>query len=269
VTGSPLPGWVPDGVDSTVPNAARAYDHLLGGYHNFAVDREFVDRMTAVAPGAAAHAHANREFIGRSVRWLVTEAGIRQFLDIGSGIPTLGNVHEVAQAAAPDGRVVYVDIDPVAVAHSKAILAGNPLAEALRADLREPAEILRHPDVVGLLDLTRPVAVLLNCVVHFVPDDADPEGILAQLKDALVSGGHLVLTHGTELDDRPGEAEAVIKLYRRTPTAVVGRSPERIRGLLDGLELVEPGLVPVHDWRPDAAGGDVAPGILAAVGRKP
>ncbi|HEX3648200.1 MAG TPA: SAM-dependent methyltransferase, partial [Pseudonocardiaceae bacterium] len=264
-----LPDWVPEGMEVTMPNAARMYDYALGGYHNFAVDREFAAQVEAAAPGSTAIAHANRAFVGRSVRWLV-DAGIRQFLDVGSGIPTLGNVHEVAQAAAPESKVIYVDIDPIAIAHSRAILAGNPLAEVLQADLRRPADILYHEDVVRLLDFAQPVAVLLNAVLHFVPDDADPEGILAEIKDTLVSGSYLVLTHGTEIGDRPGEAEAVVKLYRQTPTAVMGRGPERIRNFLTGLELVEPGIVPVNEWRPDpeARQDSVAPAILAAVGRK-
>ncbi|HEX5119035.1 MAG TPA: SAM-dependent methyltransferase [Pseudonocardiaceae bacterium] len=264
-----LPDWVPEGIEVTVPNAARMYDFALGGYHNFAVDREFFEQIEAAAPGSTVIAHANRAFVGRSVRWLV-DAGIRQFLDIGSGIPTLGNVHEVAQAAAPESKVVYVDIDPIAVAHGKAILAGNTQAVSLEADLRKPADILYHEDVVRLLDFGQPVAVLLNCVLHFVPDDADPESILEEIKEAMVSGSYLALTHGTEMDDRPGEAEAVIKLYQRTPTAVVGRSPERIRNFLTGMELVEPGIVPVNNWRPDpeAQQDIVAPSILAAVGRK-
>jgi S-adenosyl methyltransferase len=171
---------------------------------------------------------------------------------------------------APESTVVYVDIDPVAVAHGRAILAGNPRAVALRADLRRPADLLRHEDVVRLLDFGRPVAVLLNAVLHFVPDEADPESILLAIKAAMAGGSYLALTHGTEAVDRPGEAEAVVTLYARTPTTVLGRSPARIRNFLSGLEPVEPGVVPVDDWRPDPQPrrDPVAPVILAAVGRK-
>jgi S-adenosyl methyltransferase len=264
-----LPDWVTEPVEVTVPNAARIYDYLLGGYHNFAVDRQFVDRMESLVPGAIAHGHANRAFVGRSVRWLVAR-GVRQFLDIGSGIPTLGNVHEVAQAAAPDARVSYVDVDPVAVAHSRAILAGNPLTSVVRADLRRPVDILYHPEVLRLLDFTRPVAVLFNAVLHFVPDSAEPATILAQFREAIAPGSYIVLTHGIGIAGWEAEAE-VRDLYRNTPTTAYSRTRDQVRALLCGLELVEPGLVPVSEWRPDpdTAEEDPALGLLAAVGRKP
>ncbi|HEX5119034.1 MAG TPA: SAM-dependent methyltransferase [Pseudonocardiaceae bacterium] len=265
-----LPDWVPDGIEVTVPNAARAYDYLLGGYHNFAVDRDFVDRMETLAPGAIAHGHANRAFVGRSVRWLV-DAGIRQFLDIGSGIPTLGNVHEVAQAVAPESTVVYVDIDPVAVAHSKAILAGNPLTAAIQADVQHPADILQHPDVRKLLDFSRPVAVLLNAVLHFVPDSADLAGVLAQFGSVLASGSYVTMTHGVQVKEWVDDAAGVQRLYQRAPSAAHSRTREQILDLFTGLEVVEPGLVPANDWHPDpeASGDTPLEGLLAIVGRKP
>lgn len=265
-----LPDWVTAPVEVTVPNAARIYDYLLGGYHNFAVDRQFVDRMESIVPGAIAHGHANRAFVGRSVRWLVAQ-GVRQFLDIGSGIPTLGNVHEVAQAAAPDARVMYVDIDPVAVAHSRAILGGNPLTGVVRGDVRRPGDILYHPGVLRLLDFTRPVAVLFNAVLHFVPDSADPAGILAQFRAAIAPGSYVALTHGIEIKGWEDEADEVRALYRNTPTTAYSRDREQVRAMLSGLELVEPGLVPVNEWRPDPelAEDGSALGLLAAVGRTP
>jgi SAM-dependent methyltransferase len=265
-----LPDWVPEGVEVTVPNAARIYDYLLGGYHNFAVDREFVDKMETIAPGAIAHGHANRAFVGRSVRWLAA-AGVRQFLDVGSGIPTLGNVHEVAQSAAPDARVMYVDIDPVAVAHSRAILAGNPLAGVIEADLTKPGEVLFHPEVTRLLDFSKPVAVLLNAVLHFVPDSADPPTIVAQIRDTLGRGSYLAVTHGVEIDKWRREAEDVKELYENTPTSTHARTREQIQALFDGFEMVEPGLVLVNDWHPDpdTADGPVVEGLVAGVGRKP
>jgi hypothetical protein len=263
-----LPGWVPDGVEVTVPNAARMYDYALGGYHNFAVDREFVERAEGLMPGAIASAHANRAFVRRAVRWLVG-VGVRQFLDIGSGIPTLGNVHEVAQRMAPESRVIYVDIDPVAVAHSGAILADNPGATVVRADLRRPAQILYHPDVLGFLDFSQPVAVLLNAVLHFVSDDDDPGGILTQVRDVLVSGSHLTISHGTPLPQRASEQESVRQLYHSTPTSVRLRTREQLARLLAGWELVEPGVVTVSEWHPDSEEGDdpPQPAILAAVAR--
>jgi SAM-dependent methyltransferase len=256
-------------VDITVPNAARAYDYYLGGHHNFAVDREFVARVEAVMPGFSLAAQANRAFLGRCVRWLV-DAGVRQFLDIGSGIPTLENVHEVAQRAAPESRVVYVDLDPVAVAHGQAILAGNPRALSVEADLRRPADILHHPGVLGLLDFSQPVAVLLMAVLHFVSDDDDPAGIVAQLRDGLAPGSYIALSHITESDHKR-EIEEIRRLYEHTPTPGQPRTPEQVEALLSGLELVDPGVVEVAHWHP---GPDAAPGppqaalMLGAVGRK-
>lgn len=264
-----LPDWVPEGIEVTVPNAARMYDYALGGYHNFAVDREYVERAEKAMPGVIAMGHANRAFVGRSVRWLVQQ-GIRQFLDVGSGIPTLGNVHEVAQSATPDAKVIYVDIDPVAVAHSQALLAGNPSADVIAADLRTPQAILDHPQVNALLDFGQPVAVLLNAVLHFVPESDDPPGILAALREPLVGGSYLTMTHGTEVA-RTEEQEEVRALYRSTPTSLHLRTPEQLASLFTGMELVPPGIVEVAEWHPDPDTQDdpKAPGILAIVGRKP
>jgi hypothetical protein len=264
-----LPEWVPEGVDITVPNAARVYDAALGGYHNFAVDREFRDQAELAWPGITLLAHANRAYLGRVVRWLV-DAGMRQFLDIGSGIPTLGNVHEVAQRIAPEARVMYVDIDPVAVSHAQAILLDNPLAAATRGDLRFPQAILSDPDVIGLIDFAEPVAVLLNAVLHFIPDSDDPPGILRQLNEAVVAGSYIAVSHGTHRPDHSGEQDSVNKLYDRTPTAVTVRSPEEVAVLLTGLDLVPPGIVAVTDWHPDPEDDDPPePSVLGAVGRKP
>jgi hypothetical protein len=265
-----LPGWVPEGVEVTVPNAARMYDYALGGYHNFAVDREFVERAEELMPGAIASAHANRAFVRRAVRWLVG-SGLRQFLDIGSGIPTLGNVHEVAQRMAPESRVIYVDIDPVAVAHSGAILADNPGTRVVWGDLRRPGEILYHPDVLGFLDFSQPVAVLLNAVLHFVSDEDDPAGIVAQVREALVAGSHLTVTHATRVPQRASEQERVRRLYQSTPTSVNLRTREQVGHFLADWELVEPGVVPVTDWHPDSEDGDdpPEPRILAAIARVP
>jgi hypothetical protein len=265
-----LPDWVPEGIDVTVPNAARMYDYALGGYHNFAVDREYVARAEQVIPGASLVAHANRAFLGRVVRWLV-DAGITQFLDIGSGIPTLGNVHEIAERATPQARVMYVDIDPVAVAHSRAILAGHPRVRVLEADLRRPVDIVDHPEVTELLDFSEPIAVLLSAVLHFIPDADDPKAILAQLRDAVVRGSYIALSHGTPVPDLEGELDEIRQLYRRTPTPLHLRTSEQIAELLAGLDIVEPGIVPITDWRPEPgeSDGQAQPGVLAAVARKP
>ncbi|HSV66529.1 MAG TPA: SAM-dependent methyltransferase [Mycobacteriales bacterium] len=244
------PGWSPAGVDPDRATAARVYDALLGGTHNFAVDRDVARALEAINPHVRELARANRAFLGRAVRFLI-DTGIRQFVDIGSGIPTAGNVHEVAQRLAPDARVVYVDNDPVAIGHGKAILAGNDQAAAIQADLRQPEEILRHPDLRGLLDLTQPVAILLVAILHFVPDDDDPAGIVARLRDTVAPGSYLTLCHGTN-DDRPVQSAAMTKLYDRVSASAWPRHRAEILRLFDGFELIEPGLVYIPQWRPDS-----------------
>jgi len=264
------PSWIPEGVDVTVPNAARMYDYALGGSHNFAIDRQTADQIEQMIPGAKMNAYANRAFVDRAVRWLAAQ-GIRQFLDIGSGIPTMGNVHEIVQSIAPGARVVYVDIDPVAIAHSKVILAGIDHVKVVQADLAQSADVLQHPDVLDLLDFSQPVAVLLNAVLHFIPDDAHPEQILGNVHDAMVRGSLLTLSHGAPLpdSDRADDVENLRNVYRRTPTSLHLRSPERLRELLADWEILEPGVVPVNEWRPDP--DDFNPptlGLLAAIARK-
>jgi hypothetical protein len=264
-----LPNWVPEGLDVTVPNAARMYDYMLGGCHNFAVDREYAKRVAEVFPNAYQGAHASRAFLTRAVRWLVN-AGIRQFLDIGSGIPTAGNVHEIAEEAAAGVRVMYVDIDPVAVAHTRAILSGHTLTRVVPADLRRPTDIIDHPDVRDLLNFSKPIAVVLASVLHFISDADDPYGIVAQLRDAVVAGSYIALSHGTAVPELAESLESSQRLYQRTPTSTHVRSREEIARLLDGLDIVEPGIVPVTDWHPDPSEGasEPWPSVLAAVGRK-
>ncbi|MEV4511229.1 SAM-dependent methyltransferase [Dactylosporangium sp. NPDC049525] len=259
-----LPDWVPDGVDITTPNAARVYDYALGGFHNFEVDRRFAEEAERAWPGAIQVAHDNRAFLGRVVRWLAG-SGVRQFLDIGSGIPTLGNVHEVAQFAAADARVVYVDIDPVAVAHSRRILAGNRYATAVQGDLRRPQDILGHPDVAGMLDLSEPVAVLMVAVLHFIDDADDPAGIARQFAAATVPGSYVAISHAAPGTDAVAQ-ENVRRLYQRTPTALHVRSPARVAELLAGWHLLDPGLVPISDWHPDPEDVDDPPQRLAVGG---
>lgn len=265
-------GWVPEGVDITVPDASRVYDYALGGVHNFAVDREFWHRAEAANPSARLVARANRAFLGRAVRWLAA-AGIRQFLDIGSGIPTLGNVHEVAQDANPDSRVMYVDIDPIAVQQSRSLLTDNPYARVVEGDLRKPGSVLYHPEVLQLLDFGEPVAVLTVAVLHFVPDAADPAGIVRQLGDVLVSGSYLVISHlGPDVTpEGRAQQERARKLYERTPTPVVIRDAGQIAALLgDAFEVVAPGVVSATDWHPDPDEADdpPQPTALVVVARK-
>lgn len=252
----------------TTPNVARVYDYMLGGWHNFAVDREFAKQVEKARPGASQAVRASRAFLGRAVRWLVG-AGIGQFLDIGSGVPTLGNVHEAAEEVAPDARVMYVDIDPIIVAHSRAILAGNPRVKILHADLRRPMDIVDHPDVTDLLDFSEPVGVVLSMVLTLIPDADDPCAIVGQLRDAMVAGSYIVVAHPVQLADRAEAQEKIRKLTNRTTTPVWYRSREQIARMLTGLDIVEPGLVPLTDWHPDSTDGVSVPSVLAAVGRKP
>jgi len=244
------PGWVPPGVDIGEANIARVYDWWLGGDHNFRADQDAARAMIAIEPNARGIARANRAFLGRAVRFLVAEAGIRQFLDIGSGIPTENNVHQVAQAAAPGARVVYADADDVAVAHSALILDANPDAAVIQADLREPAKILSDPETQLLLDFTKPIAVLLVAVLHFIPDADSPQQIVAALRDALAPGSYLVISHACS--DAMPAAAAVEAVYRsRVAAKGRARTREEITGFFDGFTLIDPGPVWMTQWRPD------------------
>jgi len=246
------PGWVPSGIDTSKANIARVYDYWLGGSHNFRADQDAARTLIAVEPNTRAIVRANRAFLGRTVRFLAGEAGIRQFLDIGSGIPTEQNVHQIAQEAAPGARVVYVDNDEIAVAHSRLLLEADPAATVIQADLREPAKILADPDTQLLIDFTQPVALLLVAVLHFIPDAADPAGILATLREALVPGSYLVLCHSCR-DARPDLAEAAETVYSsRVAGELCLRTRDEITGLFEGFSLVEPGLVWIPEWRPDS-----------------
>ena len=239
-------GWVPAGVDTSKANIARVYDYWLGGSHNFLADQDAARVMIAVEPNTRAVARANRAFLGRAVRYLAEEAGIRQFLDIGSGIPTAQNVHQVAQQAAAGSRVVYADIDPVAVAHSRAFSScrTTPAAAVIRADLREPEAILAAPETQLLIDFSQPVAVLLVAVLHFIPDEADPWQIVATLRDALAPGSYLVLVQMA-----PANPGRISTTRSRPPTPAAWRPacscaahPDVLR-FFDGFTLIDPGLV--------------------------
>ena len=194
--------WVPGIVDTSAPSGARTYDYLLGGNHNFEADRVMADQVERAVPGIRAAARLNRAFLARAVRFMVGE-GIRQFLDIGSGIPTVGNVHEIAQKADPECRIVYVDRDPIAVAHSELMLTGNDRAAMVEADMRDPESILDHPTTRALIDFDQPVGVLFLLVLHWIPDDADPAALVARYRSRLAAGSYLAVTHMT--DDVQGE----------------------------------------------------------------
>ncbi|OIJ63914.1 SAM-dependent methyltransferase [Streptomyces mangrovisoli] len=240
---------LPQGVDPYKASVARMYDAMLGGEHNFAIDREAVAAFTAIDPQVRTLARANRAFLQRAVRFLV-ERGVRQFIDLGSGIPTQGNVHEAAQSLSPGTRVVYVDNDPVAVAHSEALLAGNPDAAIVAADIRRPADVLSAPQVRELIDFDQPVAVLMITIMHFITREEDPAKIVAAYRDAVPDGSWLALTHATD-EDRPETAAAVGQLYSsRATSPVTARSRAEIGELFDGFDLVDPGLVYVPLWRP-------------------
>jgi SAM-dependent methyltransferase len=248
------PDWVPLGVDPQRANVARVYDYWLGGSHNFLADQDLGRAIAAVEPNVRRFARAGRDFLGRAVRFL-GEAGIRQFLDIGSGIPTQGNVHEVAQQADPGTRVVYADIDPVAIAHSKAILAGNKNAAIIDADLREPEKILTHPVTGRLIDPGQPTGLLLVAVLHFIADADDPWRIVATLRDALAPGSYLVLGHATAESSKPDVAQAAGKVYNRSVATQIHMRPRaEILRFFEGFDLVDPGLVHIPLWRPDSPG---------------
>ena len=251
------PDWVPDDVDWRKPSPARVYDAQLGGAHNFEVDREVARQVAQVMPELPALLRANRSFLRRSVRFLI-EQGVTQFLDLGSGIPTVGNVHEVAQAIDPECRVVYVDIDRVAVAHGRRLLAGNPNAVAVRGDLRLPETVLADPAVRATLDFSRPVATLMLAVLHFVADADRPEQIVERFTAEVVPGSYLVISHGTHAErEQPRSPERIVQeatdLYSRRVEPFHLRDQDAINRLFGNLELVPPGLVPVAVWRPDDA----------------
>jgi len=266
------PAWAPRSIDISVPSVSRIYDYYLGGSHNFEVDREAARKAMEFMPGLPKIMQANRAFMRRAVRFAADE-GITQFLDIGSGIPTFGNVHEIAQNARPGARVMYVDHDPVAVAHSKAVLAGNEDADVLAADLLKPQEILSNPQVQRLIDLNRPVALLLVAILHFVEDADDPYRAVAELRDALAPGSLLVLTHASyEGIPLPQErAEGAVDVYKNIRNPLIMRSREEIARFFEGYDMVEPGLVPMPKWRPDTAPEDEDPYAssgFAGVGRR-
>jgi hypothetical protein len=267
------PDWVPPGVDTKRANVARVYDYWLGGTHNFLADQDAGRAIAAVEPLMRDIARANRAFLRRAVGFL-GDLGIDQFLDLGSGIPTSGNVHEIAQQANPAARVAYVDVDPVAIAHSKAILAGNDNAAIVDADLREPEKILTHDTVGRLIDFTKPTGLILLVVLHFIADAEDPCQIMAKLRDALAPGSYLVLGHATVEGNKPVVAQAAETAYNRSvATQLHLRSRADILRLFDGFELVEPGLVYAATWRPDGSAESPAVlaqyGTLVGVARKP
>jgi SAM-dependent methyltransferase len=265
-----LDGWVPKDIDTERPSPARMYDYLLGGAHNFAIDRDVAEQILAAFPNAPKLAQVNRAFLRRAVEFFV-QAGIRQFLDIGSGVPTVGHVHEIAQAAAPESRVVFVDIDPVAVEHSRLILEGNDLTAVVHEDIRHPERILAAPEVRRLMDLTQPVAVLMVAMLHYVTDADGPASIVSRLTERLAAGSYLALSHPT--NDGVEDWSEVGNIAGRAGIEGTSRSKTQVEAIFAGLELVEPGVVWVSSWRPESPNDlfvdqPQASGWYAAVGRK-
>jgi len=258
------------GIDVSTPHAARVYDYALGGKDNYAADREVIERLRAVVPDTPRVAQENRAFLGRAVRFLA-EAGIRQFLDIGSGLPTQWNVHEVAHQVAPDIPVVYVDYDPTVIAHSRVLLSGVDNAAIIQADVRRPDEILAHPQVRKMIDFDEPLGLLLVGVLHLVADEDDPAGIVAKFREAMTPGSYLAACHITGDYQRPEIVARWVELFGRMKEPMVPRTLEQMYGFFDGFELVDPGMVKASKWRPDIPSPTDNPDtgwLLAGVGRK-
>jgi len=266
--------YVPQGVDPTVPNVARIYDYFLGGKDNFGSDREAAEKLMELARGAGSDpretSRANRGFLVRAVHH-IAESGVRQFLDIGTGLPTQDNVHQVAQRAAPGNSVVYVDNDPVVLVHARALLADNALTQVVAGDLRDPRDILKS--AAAHLDFSQPTAIIAAAVLHFVDEDEEAAAITATLREALVPGGYLVVSHAYSAavpeERRDGE---IFDVYEKTAArGFVMRDRETVATYFDGLELLDPGVVPAHQWRNDepfVPPGLEVGGCLGAVGRK-
>ncbi|MFJ6215314.1 SAM-dependent methyltransferase [Streptomyces sp. NPDC092296] len=254
-----------------IAHPARMYDYFLGGKDHFPADREAAERALAAHPVVREAARANRAWLGRAVRYAAS-TGIRQFLDIGTGIPTMGSTSEVAHEVAPDARIVYVDNDPIVLTHTRALLAhadGARRISVLQADLREPERILA--EARAILDFDRPIALMLVAILHFVPDDDDPLGIVRSLLAELPAGSMLLLSHGTSDFATPEQLAGVNEAYRKSTAPGVSRSREELAALFAGLELVEPGIVQQPWWRPDGelpAGSEQIP-VWAGVGVKP
>jgi hypothetical protein len=272
---------VPAGTDVNQASAARVHDYYLGGWHHFPADRWVGDQAVQASPGLPAIARANREFLQRAVRFLAG-VGVRQFIDLGSGIPTAGQVHEIAQQADPQAHVVYVDVDPVAVAHGHALLAGIDTVHMVRADLRDVPLVLAAPAIRQLIDFTRPIGVLAISVLHLLPGSDDPAGIVARYRDAVPAGSYLAVTHPVASTTRvvTGGQSAATRIvpggltregFQPAVVEATVRTRQQVAGMFAGWQLVAPGLVNLREWRPDPA--TAAPnaddlGHLGGVGHK-
>jgi SAM-dependent methyltransferase len=260
--------WPANAIDTDIPNSARVFDALLGDAHNFAADRALAARLLAAVPGLTPDIYAERHFQYRAVQFCL-DSGIRQFLDLGSGIPSVGNACDIILSLAPDARVICVDVDPVVVAFTAHRLRGNDRAAVVEADLRRPGHLLNHPEVTGRLNLDQPIAVLLVSVLHLVADADDPWAIVAQLRDRLAPGSHLVISHAAA-DRDAADMATLRRLTEREGLSATMRTREQVHRLFAGLSLVEPGLVWAPAWRPDPGEDDHGQAgtsrVLAGVG---
>ena len=261
--------WLNDSVPLDRPNPARIYDYLLGGYHNFEADRDVAEKMLAIIPEIRQEARSGRKCMRRFVRFLARQ-GIDQFLDIGSGLPTLGNVHEIALEANPAARVAYVDIDPVAVAHGRAILQNNPNVVYIQGNIRQPSQILDHPELQNLLDLSRPAATVLASTLAYVTQDEVAYGVTHTLRDAMAPGSYIVIVHASFHGCPPSLVERLSQFYARAAAQNRARTYDEILRFFEGFELVEPGLVDISSWRPEESEEKLLQTLgLIGVGRLP
>jgi hypothetical protein len=262
---SPADPW--PNLDTNVAHSARVYDYWLGGKDNFAADREAGDRVIAIRPAIRSDVQQNRAFLRRAVRFLVADEGIRQFLDIGTGLPSAGNTHEVAQEVEPESRVVYVDNDPMVLAHARALLTGTPGSTAyLSADLREPGKILH--DATDTLDFSQPVAVMLVAVLHHITDAEDPAGIIATLMAAVPSGSYLVISHPAADVQTEAVAQVAAQYNEHVATGQTRRTRKQVEDFFGGIELLPPGVVQTPQWRPEQPPTGSQVPMWAGVGRK-
>lgn len=254
--------------DFSVPNPARMYDYFLGGKDNFPADREAANRVIAAYPEARTLARANRRFLTRAV-WFLAEHGISQYIDLGAGLPTSPNVHQVARQVRPDARVVYVDNDPVVTCHGRALRATNDGVAAIDGDIRDPRSILADPELTAVIDFAAPVAILCVAVLHFIRDEENPGEIVAGLRGQMAAGSYLVISHAASDGADEQVLAGIDEAYQDATAPAVPRTVAQISELFAGLELAEPGLVDVSHWRPQVRSRPTKIRILAGVGRKP